>query len=257
MFAGEAAVLLHALDWEVAPAKRSAYASRTGHNFHSQWKAYLLFYCFCGLCPLPSSVENLCRYIMFLAANMKVYQTIKNNLNGVCVRRACHGLSFGLRDHFEMWLVLQAVQHRLRQAPFAKLPITPDILKAFYHRFDLASPFYASIFAFFGFLHKSNVVPRSLASFDCLHLTRDSIIITSSGLLLTLNWSKTIQFKERVVTVPLCSIPGNILDPANAFSRMCRLSPAGQRPPPFLISVVTATWIRLLITRLPENCCRV
>ena len=255
MFAGEAAVLLHALDWEVAQAKRSAYASGTGHNFHSQWKASLLFYCFCGVCPLPTSVENLCRYIMFLAANMNVYQTIKNYLNGVHVLHACHGLSFGLRDHFEVQLVLQAVKRRLRQAPFAKIPITPDILKAFYHRFDLASPFYASlwcsyIFAFFGFLRKSNVVPRSLASFDCLkHLTQDSITITPSGLLLTLNWSKSIQFKERVVTVPLCSIPGNILDLVNAVSCMCRLSPAGPRPPPFLISMVTAIWIKLLITR--------
>ena len=153
--------------------------------------------------------------------------------------------------------MLQAVKRRLRQAPFPQLPITPDILKAFYHRFDLASPFYESlwcsyIFAVFGFLHK-----RNLASFDCLkHLTRDSITITPSGLLLILNWGKTIQFKEGIVTVPLCSIPGNILDPVNAFSRMCRFSPAKPKAPPFLISMVTVVLIRLLITRLPENCCR-
>ena len=81
MFAGEAAVLLHALDWEVAQVKRSAYASGTGHNFHSQWKAYLLFYCLCERCPLPALVENLCRYVMFLVANMKVYQAKTVSLN--------------------------------------------------------------------------------------------------------------------------------------------------------------------------------
>ena len=112
---------------------------------HSQWEAYLLFYCFCNLQPLPSSVHYLCRYIIFLAANLKVYQSIKHYLNGVRVLHACNGIKFELLDNFEVRLVLQAVKRRLRNAPFAKLPVTPDILMLIYGTIDVSEPFHAAL----------------------------------------------------------------------------------------------------------------
>lgn len=247
VFADDAQVLLHELDMEIAQAKRSAYASGTGQNFLTQWRAFLLFCCFCSLNPLPISVNDLCRYIMFLAQNMQVYQTVKNYLNGVRVLHLCHDLPFSLLQHFEVRLVLQSVKRRLRQAPFAKLPIEPNLLRAIYSRLDMTSSLHASLwcsflFAFFGFLRKSNVVPTSLANFDRLkHLSRDSITLTSYGLVLRLLWGKTNQYKERVLELPLVAIPGDILDPVGAFKHMCTLAPAHAGAPAFAYRTASGT----------------
>lgn len=132
--------LIQELDMEITQAKHSAYAAGTGNNFHSQWRAYLLFYCYCSLCPLPTSLVDLCRYIVFLAHNMKVYQSVKNYLNGVRVLHACHDLPFTLLQNFEVRLLLQSVKRRMRQAPFAKLPIDPTILRAFFKHWTCLIP---------------------------------------------------------------------------------------------------------------------
>ena len=231
-----------------------------------KWKAYLLFYCFCNLQPLPSSVHDLCRYIIFLAANLNVYQSIKNYLNGVRVLHACNGIKFALLDNFEARLVLQAVKRRLRNAPLAKLPVTPDMLMLIYCTIDVSEPFHAALwcsylFAFFAFLRKSNVVSRSLASFDTTkHLTRGDVLRTRFGLTLILGWSKTVQFKNRVLQIPLCEIPGHILDAVKAFENMCRLSPAAASAPAFsyctrqggLDSVTYSKFSKVLLSKLSE-----
>lgn len=231
--------LLTELDLEITQAKRSAYAVGTGHNLRSQWKSYLLFYCFCSLCPLPTSVVDLCRYILFLANNLKVYQSVKNYLNGVRVLHGCHGLPFTMLQHFEVRLVLQAVKRRLRQAPFAKLPIEPYLLRQIYVQLNMNNSYHASLWcsfllAFYAFLRKSNVVPRSLDSYDCRkHLSRGSVVRTYYGLCLTLKWSKTNQYGERSLQIPIAEIPGDILDPVAAFDNMCRLAKRDAQCPAF------------------------
>ena len=56
---------------------------------------------------------------------------------------------------------------------------------------------------------------------------------TRFGLTLILRWNKTIQFKNRVLQIPLFEIPGHISDPVKAFDNMCRLSPAAAIAPAF------------------------
>lgn len=138
-----------------------------------------------------------------------------------------------------MRLVLQAVKRRMHQAPFAKLPIDPNLLRHFHAQFDMNNSFHASLWcsfllAFFAFLRKSNVVPRSLAAYDSLkHLSRSNIVRTGYGLSLTLNWSKTNQYHERNLEIPIAEIQGDILDPVRAFENMCRLAPASAQSPAF------------------------
>ena len=36
-----------------------------------------------------------------------------------------------------------------------------------------------------------------------------------------MNWSKTIQYGERILQIPLISIPGSVLCPAAAYNAMC------------------------------------
>ena len=53
----------------------------------------------------------------------------------------------------------------------------------------------------------ANIVPKSAESFDpCRHFTRRDVAVTSHGLLVTFKCTKTIQFGERLLHIPLLRI---------------------------------------------------
>ena len=71
---------------------------------------------------------------------------------------------------------------------------------------------------FFTFARKSNIVPSSHQKFDAKkNLTRGDILITPVGLLVSMHWSKTNQFKKKVVHIPLAPVKGSVLCPVNAY----------------------------------------
>ena len=136
--------------------------------------------------------------------------------------------------------MLQAAKRKLSVTPFAKLPIEPGILFRMYPLLNMACGADAALWcsfliAFFAFLRKSNVVPPSQRSFNPLqHLSRQNIARTNYGLLITLSRTKTIQFNQRVLEIPIAAIPGSILDPVAAYDHMCKLVPASGPLPAFL-----------------------
>jgi hypothetical protein len=68
--------------------------------------------------------------------------------------------------------------------------------------------------AFFLMSRKSNLVPNSVKTFNPnKQLCRSNIEINSEKIILLINisWSKTVQFGERNLVVPLISIPPKIL----------------------------------------------
>ena len=57
-----------------------------------------------------------------------------------------------------------------------------------------------------------------MAAFDPLcNLTREDITIFPSFALVTVNWTKTLQYQERILTVPIPRIPGSPLCPVTAL----------------------------------------
>ncbi len=59
-------------------------------------------------------------------------------------------------------------------------------------------------------------------------------MVGSRDLVVTFNWTKTIQFVERKLLVPVVSIPDSILCPIRAFKYMCQLVPAQNSSPAFV-----------------------
>ena len=69
-------------------------------------------------------------------------------------------------------------------------------------------------------LRKSHLLARSVHSFDpSQQLLRSDLQFLPWGVLMTMRWSKTIQFRERVVQLPLPLIPGSPLCPVTAIQR--------------------------------------
>ena len=91
------------------------------------------------------------------------------------------------------------------------------------------------MFAFFLFARISYLVPDSWCHIGDYHcLRREDIEPSHYGLCVKFPWSKTNQFGNRVLELPLLSIPNSPLCPVRLFYPMCELVPATSRSPLFV-----------------------
>lgn len=72
----------------------------------------------------------------------------------------------------------------------------------------------------------SNLFVPSLGQFDpSRHLSRQHVSFVPGGGTLKVVWSKTIQFQERDLVIPLPRIPNAPLCPSQALMLVCQLCP--------------------------------
>ena len=79
--------------------------------------------------------------------------------------------------------------------------------------------------SFFGLFRKSHLLPPSPREFSpATFFTRSDFTFRDSTLLITVRWSKTIQFGQRNVTIPLVALPSSIFCPVSAVSHAFSLT---------------------------------
>ncbi|XP_077986280.1 integrase/recombinase xerD homolog [Glandiceps talaboti] len=237
---GQPQTAIQVLDGEVDNSIRSALAEGTRRNLTSQLKGYFLFCQYFGLLPVPASVQTVCRFLQFLTRSVTSLGTLYNYLHAIRSLHRIQGLQPVAGDHFFVKLMLKGLSRHSLQPTSQKLPITPSMLLQFYKLLDMASPkdvtlWAAILLGFFSFFRKSNLVPKSIQDFDpSKHLCRGKISVSDFGLVVGVTWSKTIQFRERCLTIPIACIPGSVLCPKHAFNHMCDLIPAAPSSPAFV-----------------------
>lgn len=97
-------------------------------------------------------------------------------------------------------------------------------------KLDLSSSLDASFWAiclvaFYGMFRKSHLLPTAANQFNVSkQLTKADFNIFHWGTLVSIRWSKTIQFRERVVEIPLPCIPGSVLCPTSAITNAFRFT---------------------------------
>jgi hypothetical protein len=144
-----------------------------------------------------------------------------------------------LQDNWFLNTVLKGIRREKDHPPARKLAITPVIL-SIKRLLKLTQPsdimFWATCtVAFFVFFRKSNLLPRS--RLDIRHcFKRGDVQRGSQGLLLQVQWSKTIQYHQREYVVPLIYIPDHPLCPVTALCNLMLLSPGAPDSSP-LISI--------------------
>ncbi|KAK6168174.1 hypothetical protein SNE40_022052 [Patella caerulea] len=153
-------------------------------------------------------------------------------------------------------MLLMGVKRELGLAQIPVDVITPDILfkiksvlsfnKVFDHAF-----WCACLTAFFGLLRPGNVTAAS--TFDPnKDLRRTDLLLCSWGYLLSLRYSKTVQFREKEITVCLPRID-NPLCPAKAFdTSLDRTTSADPLGPLFIVDNSTCLTYRGFSSKLHE-----
>ena len=96
----------------------------------------------------------------------------------------------------------------------------------------------AFLVAFFSFLRISNLVPykfSDLVSDKPYFLKRSDVSFIASGAVLRVHRTKTIQFHQRVLEIPLPVIPNSILCPVSALKSYLSLVPAPHDAPLYVV----------------------
>lgn len=180
--------------------------------------------------PVPISHTNLGRYIAYLSYHLS-FRSIRNYLSVVRWLHLEAGMPNPSDCHYVSSIV-KGTKRTLGDAVNQKLPITPTLLLGILKKINLQSAkditFWAAcLVAFFSFFRKSNLLAPSLQLFNPdKHLSRDNITFSSKGAVIKVKWSKTIQFQERELLIPLPHIPNSPLCPSCAlFLSLNRFKP--------------------------------
>jgi len=224
----------------------------------SRHPIFSLFCCHFGLVFLPASTITLQLYVQFLSRSFKAVESIRNYVSGVRTMHQLLGFPLEKVNQFILNLTLKGISrikcHKIKQA----LPITPELLLKIYLALDKSDINYIVywclfVFAFFLLARKSNLVPTTTE--DLLHkrfLLREDVSIDKNKLLVSMKWTKTIQFGQRVLVTPLVVVMNSPLCPVAAFKNMVSKIPAGPGSPLFILKSGRPVTYSLYLKKLRE-----
>ncbi len=145
---------------------------------------------------------------------------------------------------FELKMSLRGINHLNPHCTQQASPIIHHILSHIHAILDHNHPAHATMFclfliAFYSLSRKSNLVVTGFKFDTNKQLCRFDIKVASKGLLITFRWTKTIQFGQRVLKVPLVAMPQPCLCPLKAYQNMLNLVPADPQAPAFSLPSTT------------------
>lgn len=163
---------------------------------------------------LPAETRTVARFLTFLARTSK-FSTVNNYLSAVVVLHKYHGFAANFRETFYIKLVIKGLRRILGDNPCKSIPLTPEQLLMCYGKMDksnlwLSAAWAAIVLCFRSLLRKSNVLPMSYAD-DSHVLLRSDVKFHTWGMVLIVRSSKTIQFRERQLEIPIFAIPNSPL----------------------------------------------
>ena len=99
---------------------------------------------------------------------------------------------------------------------------------------DLAT-WFAILVGFYGFLRKASLVPRSATKpgDNCLLISDLSVSDDHKLIRVTVRHTKTLQFRNRVLSIPMLAVPDSVLCPVRAWAAWCKFAPSDAELPLF------------------------
>lgn len=161
-----------------------------------------------GLIGLPASTLTVARFMTYLARSCK-FSTINNYLSSIIVLHKYYGHTADFRDTFYIQLVTRGLKRILGDAPCQSIPLSPEQLLSCHNTIDGKvstenSCWAAVVFCFRTLLRKSNVLPEQATLPYSAHIIcRKDVEFFDWGMTITVYASKTIQFKERELQIPV------------------------------------------------------
>ena len=188
----------------------------------------------------PASINTLTMYIQYLGSSFSSVGGIKNYMNGVKIWHLIGGYKTTAFEAYALSLMYRGMERKLQHQTHQALPITPQILKEIRENLDMGkdndvTKWALYLIAFFVVCRKSNLVPDTANRYNKeKQLSRGHFHKVGQDLRVTMTWTKTIQFNERKLVVPIPRIRESNLCPVKAFTNMIKKVPAKPDEPAFL-----------------------
>lgn len=204
-------VSLMELKDKCAQVQSMCWAVSTWKSRRSQWKRYYDFCDLYSLQPLPATVDNVCLYITFLTSQVK-YKTICNYISALWAMHKFFGFPPTAQDSYLVKCTLQGARRLLGDVTLSADPLLPEDLVCMYKTLNYKDTsdlvFWTALCLGFRCLLRKG---HYTASDHTIY--RKHVKFTDYGLCLLLESSKTIQYKERSVLIPVVASPGSVLCP--------------------------------------------
>lgn len=189
----------------------------------------------------PASEWQLIRYARYVANMVTSYDTVVNYISGVRTLHRLGGFTVIEFSSANLAHILKGLKHELARPVRQAVPVTPDLLRRMYNWVDMSSVkqivcYTALLMGFYLFLRKSNLVPESATAFnEGEQLVRSDVKIGRSLVLIEIKWSKTLQFKEKLLLLPLIPAKDKRICPVFWLRMMMSLVQAARGDPLFMI----------------------
>lgn len=229
------------LDKETDGLMCDGYRPGTRNNLSTQARAYFDFCEMFKFEPFPANTQRLNRFVTFLhlVRDMRS-DTIANYVSGV---RVLHQLmeieppEIG----YVTKLLMKGVKARDKRPRKQATPIEPDVfLKMLPHvnyKDDLELvAWVALLMGFHLLLRPSNITSVAKHKFDpSINLTRADFRMKNDVMLVHIKWTKTLQYKERKLLIPVIPFANMGISAVKWFQYMIMRIPATPREPAFSV----------------------
>ena len=230
MLAGIRGADLDKIIQEARSYTASTFAESTKASYRSHLNAYLRFCLYFDLEPVPATQSTILYYTTFLACTLKP-SSINNYLSAIRLLHLDSGLKNPLLDNFALANLKKGIARKIGTPPKQMRPLSCEMFLQMHNHLCFLNPkdidFWAvCMIGFFGFLCKATLLPASAENKtdDCL-LYGDLELIGFLDFNLHVRQTKTIQCRERILTLPYTACKGSPLFPVSALRSLMFVSP--------------------------------
>ena len=208
----------------------------------SQWRKFVQFCVVYDRIALPASLETILLYLAFLAEKFK-YVSIINYLSAVWVFHKVNGYEHVDPKSFPIVITLRGIRRTLGDVSIQARPVSVTELKMIFSVLDMSvdedlALWVAILLCFRGSLRKSNVVEEGLA------VEVNDVVVFPWGLLLSVRRTKTISFRERVLTIPFTYLHGSCFCVCHYVKLLLQRGRISNRPHQLVAYVKGDKWVR-------------
>ena len=206
----------------------------------------------------PATRESLVPFLQLMSITV-TYEHLKHLLSAIKFYHQAIGETFPDHD-FDVNNTLHGLKRELSHTVFQALPITPSILRSLFAGLNMSKPkdlalWCSYLVTFFCLFRKSNSVPKSSKQMDMkrtLQRKHIRVDLAANIVYVHVTFSKTIQFGQRDLIIP---IPGNedaALDPVRHLHALFELCPCPQDSPAFTYSATSCITYSAFTTSLKQ-----
>ena len=186
------------------------------------------------------------RFSRYIGNTVSSIHTIQNYTGGVRKLHKIAAYEAPNPGEANFKLIIQALCAELARPVKQAWPVTPNLLREIYDQVNLSDPmevvcYGAMLVGFYLLLRKSNLVPDSSISFNPNEqLTRADVLMAGWMVLINIRWSKTIQYKQKEILMPLIPAPCRAICPIYWVRYIMKMFPTD--PNHYSVTIRKARW---------------